>query len=387
MKSVINQKDYSIKAPYFDRFLKVGAVSFDTDNLYPERILEKVNESPTQSAILQNLINYMYGIGLEDWKASVMPPNLTQSWDELIKACITDYVYFNAFAIEVIPNELGDRFSFFHIPIMQVRCGQYNEHNQIEEYYLSSDWTVNSWMSRRVKKIKAWGIEQPQRGEAYLMYFKEYKPNEYYYALPSYISGLNWVMADGAIAKFTNNFIANNMSAGKVVTFPEDISDDRKQELYDAIAECFGGPSAAGNTLVLFGEGGVAPTVNTLETKDADLYIDVNDMVIHALCTANQVTSPSLLAIHDSNGFSSQSEEVLTAYALYMNTVVLPKRTFILSKFNDLLTLNGYPRVFLINDLNVIKELQGVESVNDEKEKDAVQADNNNETKEEEENE
>lgn len=380
IKPNINMKDHSIKKPYFDRFLKVGAVSFDTDNLYPDRILEKVEESPTQSAILENLTNYIYGLGLKDWEADIQQPNFNDSWDELLKKCITDYVYFNAFAIEVIPNELGDRFSYYHIPVMQVRCGQYNERNQIEEYYLSSDWTVNSWMSRKVKKIKAWGIEQPQRGEAYLMYVREYKPNQYYYALPSYVPALNWIMADGAIARFTNNFISNNMSCGKVLKFPNDIEDDRKQELYDALAECFGGAEQAGNTLVLFGEDGVLPEIDTLETKDADLYIDVNDMVIHALCTANQITSPSLLAIHDSNGFSSQSEEIITAYVLYLNTVVIPKRTFILTKLNDLLSLNGYPRVFLINDLNLQKELEGVEGTNDKKEEEAVQADNDNKT-------
>lgn len=380
IKPNINMKDHSIKKPYFDRFLKVGAVSFDTDNLYPDRILEKVDESPTQSAILENLTNYIYGLGLKDWEADIQQPNFSESWDSLLKKCITDYVYFNAFAIEIIPNELGDRFSFYHIPVMQVRCGQYNERNQIEEYYLSSDWTVNSWMSRKVKKVKAWGIEQPQRGEAYLMYVREYKPNQYYYALPSYVPALNWIMADGAIARFTNNFISNNMSAGKVVTFPEDISDERKQELYDAIAECFGGSENAGSTLVLFGEGGVAPEVNTLESKDSDLYIDVHDMVIRALCTANQITNPNLLGIHDSSGFSSQSEEMITAYTLYLNTVVIPKRTFILTKINDLLSLNGYPRVFLINDLNLHKELEGVESTNDKKEEEAVQADNDNKT-------
>lgn len=373
----INLKDYSMKEPYFDRFLKVGAVSFDVDNLFPERVLDNVMKSPTQAAILQNLVNYIYAMGLKDWEANVQQPNLQQSWDELLKACVTDYVYFNAFAIEVIPNAIGDRYSFYHIPVMQVRCGQYNEENRIEEYYLSSDWTVNAWTSRKVKKIKAWGIEQPKRGEAYLMYIREYKPNQYYYALPSYFSAMNWIMADASISRFTNNFISNNMSAGKVISFPEDIDDDRKDELYEAIAQCFGGSENAGSTLVLFGEGGVLPTIDTLETKDSDLYKDVHDMVIRALCTANQITNPNLLGIHDSSGFSSQSEEMITAYTLYLNTVVIPKRNFILSKFNDLLTLNGYPRVFLINDLNLKKELEGEETVNDNKEKEAVEADNN----------
>lgn len=383
MKLNINQKDFSVKPPYFDRFLKVGAVSFDVDNLFPERILNMVEGSPTQAAILQNLINYIYGMGLKDWKADIDRPNLFQSWDELLKACVTDYVYFNAYALEIIPNELGDKYSFYHIPIMQVRCGQYNEDNKIEEYYLSTDWTVNSWMSRRVKKIKAWGIEQPKRGEAYLMYVREYKPNQYYYALPQYFSALNWIMADAAISRFTNNFISNNMSAGKVITFPEDIDDERKDELYEAIAQCFGGSENAGSTLVLFGEGGVAPTVETMETKDSDLYKDVHDMVIRALCTANQITNPNLLGIHDSSGFSSQSEEMITAYTLYLNTVVIPKRNFILNNFNNLLSLNGYPRVFLINDLNLKKELEGEELVNDNKEQEAVSADNENKTLEE----
>lgn len=384
MKMNINLKDYSMQQPYFNQFLKVGAVSFDRDNLFPERVLKAVTESPTQSAILQNLASYIYGMGLKEWEANIEEPNFTDTWDELLKACITDYVYFNAMAIEIIPNEIGNRFSFYHIPVMQVRCGQYNAENKIEEYYLSTDWTVNSWTSRKVKRIKAWGIEQPQRGEAYLLYLREYKPNQYYYAIPSYFSAMNWIMADGQIAKFTNNFISNNMSAGKVITFPNDIDDDKKDEIYEAIAQCFGGSENAGSTLVLYGEGGVAPTVNTMESKDSDLYKDVHDMVIRALCTANQITNPNLLGIHDSSGFSSQSEEMITAYVLYLNTVVIPKRNFILYNFNRLLSLNGHPKVFLINDLNLQAELNGNEAVNDEKEAEAVEADNNNKSTSEE---
>lgn len=376
MKLTINQKDYSIPKPQFNKFLKHGIVSFDRDNLYLERLLSIVNESPTQSAILKNMVNYMYGLGLTDYQNNnVLPPNLTDTWDELIKACMTDYTYFNAFALEIIPNADGKHFSFYHIPVMQVRCGQYNERNKIDTYYLSADWTVNSWMSKRVTEIKAWGSESPKAGTPYLMYCREYQPDQYYYAIPEWVSALNWIMADGKISTFTNNFISNNMSAGKVLSFPNDIDDARKQELYDALAECFGSEKNAGATLVLFGEDGVLPTIENLESKDADMYLDVNDMVVHALCTANRVTSPKLLGIHDANGFSSQAEEIIAAYAVYMDTVIIPKRVFVLTIFNNLLVMNGCKRTFLINDLNIVNDINGEDTVNDAKEMEAVQVD------------
>ena len=134
-------KDYSFASPYIDKMTRRDTwVKFDLDNLYPERVMEIVNSSPLQKSILESKKTYILGAGLEPTDENIYTPNMLETWQELIEKCTNDFVYLNAFAVQVILNESGNRFSFYHQPVSQVRLGNYNEKNFIEKAYLCTDW-------------------------------------------------------------------------------------------------------------------------------------------------------------------------------------------------------------------------------------------------------
>lgn len=386
MKDTIKlaQRDYSVSQPRID--IKQRAawkrwVNFDYDNLFPEVLYNLYADSPLQASILNNQMKYVYGAGLKDYEASIFQPNLLDRWEDIIKKCITDFCIYGAFSIQVVPSVNGDRLLFYHVPVNQVRLGAYNEENQIEYAYLATDWSrVNN---SNVVEIKMFGNEQPKQGERYLLYFKEYDPNELFYAIPKWYSAANWMLADIALSKYYNNYIRNNFSANLAITYPCDLDEDKKKELYEMLVESFGGEENAGNIVLLFGENGSNPVISSIESVNADLYQNVCDTVLKYIVSANRLTSPLLAGLNTSSGFSAKSDEIIAAYTLYKLTVIDEIREFIMNKINYLLTLNGQPRCLVLQDYDFRSEFEGDTTVNDEKEKEQIDADNNDKDQEE----
>lgn len=379
MKDTIKlaQRDYSVSQPRID--IKQRAawkkwVAFDYDNLYPNLIYMLYSESPLQSSIINNQIKYVYGAGLKDYEASIFQPNIAERWEGFVKKCVVDFCIYGAFSVQAVVSEDGNRLLYYHIPVNQVRLGAYNENNQIEYAYLATDWSrINS---SNVVEIKMFGVEQPKKGERYLLYFKPYDPNELFYAIPKWMSASNWIMADIALSRYYNNYIRNNFSANLAITYPCDLDEDKKAELYNMLVDSFGGEQNAGNILLLFGENGTNPEVNPVESVNADLYQNVCDTVLKYIVSANRLTSPMLAGLDTASGFSAKAEEIIAAYTLYKLTVIDELRNFVMDNMNYLLQLNGHPRVLALDDYNFRKEFEGDTTVNDVKEEEMNDVDN-----------
>ena len=361
----ITFRDYTFNPPVINKFTRPNTwVNYDYDNLYPVRVLELVNSSPLQKAILESKKTYIYGAGLEPTEENIYTPNMFDTWGELIEKCLEDYVYLNAFAVQLVLNESGNRFSFYYQPVDQVRLGNYNERNIIEKAYLCTDWR-KAQRNRNVVEIDMFGSETPKKGKPYLLYFKPDQVGEYYYPSIPFMSASNYIMADAALSQYYNNYIHNNFSANLAIRFPLEPTEEKKQELYDNLVRSFGGAENAGNIICLFGENGVVPEINAIESVNADLYNSVVDIIKMALVSANRLTSPILAGISTSTGFSSKSDEIIAAYTLYKLTVINQERAFILKCFNKLLEMNGHTRCLKFIDFDVRKEFEGETQTND----------------------
>jgi len=368
MDKLVTFRDYSINQPYVEKTTRNGWIRFGYDNLYPKLILDLVNSSPLQKSILESKRTYILGAGIEKTDKNQYTPNMLESWTELLEKCATDMVYFGAFSVQAILNESGNKFSFYHTPVDQVRFAQYNERNIIEKAYLCTDWS-RAQRNRNVAEIDMFGSETPRKGKPYLLYFKPYQPNNYYYAVPDFMSAANYIAADGALSQYYNNYIRNNFSANLAIRFPLEPSEEKKQELYENLIKSFGGAENAGNILLLFGENGVNPEISSIESVNADLYNSVVDIIKTAIVSANRLTSPVLAGIGTSTGFSSKSDELIAAYTQYKLTVIADERKFLLDGFNKMLEMNGLERTMNILDFDLRKEFEGQTTSNDEVQK------------------
>ena len=304
MKININQRDYSIDTPFIDKNARKGGwISFGSTNTFPTDVVDLANSSPLQKSILESKITYIWGAGLKPTSTNYLTPNLSETWSSLIQKCITDFVYLDAFSLQVIPNKSGSRFSFYYQPVDQVRFGQYEDDNRIHTAFLCTDWSKGFRKSKNVVEIKMWGTEQPRPGERYLMYFKRERIGELYYAIPQWFSAANWVAADAALSRYYQNFISNNFSASMAIKLPSQPNEDAKKELYENLQKAFAGERNAGTLLLLFGDNGVIPEISNIESKDPTLYNNVVEVVTKQIISAYSLTDPFLTGIYTALGF------------------------------------------------------------------------------------
>ena len=83
-------------------------------------------------------------------------------------------------------------------------------------------------------------------------------------------------------------------------------------------------------------------TVEPIDSANDDYYVVLDARITSRILTAHRITSPLLLGINNGSGFSSNADEIKTAYVHFEATVVEPKRKKILNTMGMILKFAGY---------------------------------------------
>ena len=297
MNYAVIKLSQSVKSyPSFTKNTK-GWISYDHDNLLPQRIIELNNESAINRAVIDNKVTYICGTGVEDG-LYYGQPNPNDDWDTLIEKVAKDYVTFGGYCFQVILNENGKTVSLFHTDFSKIRVGEVNEFGTCLSFYLSNDWrkTYGKYMP---VKIKAYGAEEMQKGVPYLYYYKDYEPSLDYYPVPHYYSALNYIEADGLLGKFYRNSINNGFVPSTIITMPSNPGEDQKARFQHDIESSYAGTNGANSIVVLWGESQeVKPVVTSYSaSSNADLYNNVDEIIFQKIISAHRLTSPTLAGL------------------------------------------------------------------------------------------
>lgn len=370
----INTKDYAViklasnvkSYPVFNRNSK-GWINYDRDNLLPQRIIELNNQSAINKAIIENKVTYICGSGLKD-EQYYGQPNPNEDWDALIEKISRDYATFGGYCFQVILNENGKSVSLFHTDFSKVRVGEVNEYGINLSFYLSNDWT-KTYGKFAPTEITAYGAEDMKKGVPYLFYHKDYEPSLDYYPVPQYYSALNYIEADGLLAKFYRNSINNGFVPSTIITMPSNPSQDQKEQFQRDIESSYTGSNGANSIVVLWGESDeVKPVVTSYTASgNADLYNNVDEIIFQKIILAHRLTSPTLAGISGSGNLAGNANEIINSYVLYNQTVIRKMRRKILDTLNTFVINNGY-RQLEIEDLDIVSQIQQTEFTNPENE-------------------
>lgn len=350
--SVIRLSDTVKNYPTFRRNIK-GWISYDSDNLLPQRLIELNNQSAINRAVIENKVTYICGSGVDD-SNYYGQPNPADDWDELIEKIAKDYVTFGGFCFQVVRNKDGQSVSLYHTDFSKVRIGQINEYGTYLSFYLSNDWRRTTGRYAPVE-IKAYGSEEMQQGEPYLFYYKDYDPSLDYYPVPQYYSALNYIEADGLLGKFYRNSINNGFVPSTIITMPSNPADKQKEQFQRDIENSYAGTNGANSIVVLWGESQeVKPVVTSYTASgNADLYNNVDQIIFQKIISAHRLTSPTLAGLSGSGNLSGNASEIVNAYMLYSRTVIDKLRRKILDTLNRFVVSNGYTKPLIIKDLEI----------------------------------
>ena len=318
-------------------------VEYGSDDNFFQYLIDRYTYSPTNNAIINNIVKLIYGKGLNAVDASSKPNAYAMMRNLFSKECtkkqITDAKMLGQFAIQVIYSK--DRKSIaktHHIPVHLLRAEKCNKDGIIEAYYYSDNWQDVKKFSP--KRIPAFGMSNEP---IEILYIQPYTVGMKYYAYVDYQGALPYTVLEEEISDYLINEVQNGFSGTKVINFNNGIpSDEEMDETEIKVKNTLTG-SRGKRVIVSFNHSEAEKTtVDDIPLNDAPQHYEyLSEECMRKIMLGHQVTSPLIFGIATSTGFSSNADELQNSFILYYNMVVVPYQEMILDAYDKILAFNG----------------------------------------------
>lgn len=332
----------SIQTPQIQEKRGKDWVDFGSNNLYPELLIELYNNSAMHRTACEAKSDAVIGDGIKTFGDEVVNSQ-GETMNEVFEKVAKDYILFGGYSLNVIWSNDGSTIAeYYHLPFNNVRSGKMDEEtDKVEEYYYCHDWKQH----RKYKPQSYAAFSQTNnKGDnaSQIFYYFDYTIGQFYYPLPQYVGAVNDIDTDARISRFHANNLKNGLAPSMMLTFRNGIPTvDEQDEIWRDIERTFAGEEQAGKFFVNFSEPGREPTVEPIENANDDYYITLEARVSSRILTAHRITSPLLLGIKDASGFSSNADEINTAFAHFLGTVIIPDQEKLLKSFNKVVRGSG----------------------------------------------
>ena len=336
-----------------DSWVQYGTGAYK--NLYPQFVIDLYNSSPTHAAVVNAtsamiagddiVVDEVSDGNLDAYvrlKKFIASANRKESLHEIIKKISFDLKLQGGFALNIIWSQ--DRTTIaeiHHVPVERVRCGKLNDWGQVDEYWLSADWSKYRQTGYIPKPVAAFNTND-RTEPSQLLYKGMYSPGMEIYHTPDYQAGTNWCLTDQLISEFHLSNIRNGFSPNFWINFNNGIpTEEERYELEKKIQQKFTGATNAGKFVLTFSDDkSREPTLQPISLSDADKQYEVlNKLVIQNIMIAHRVTSPMLLGVKTEGQLGGRTE-LLDAYELYHNTVISPFQDTIMKCVKYILDVN-----------------------------------------------
>jgi len=327
-------------------------------NLFPQSLIQLYDTSAMHHTAVDAITAGIVGDGIEIIGDEYINQN-GETIEELYEKISLDYVLFSGYAINVIWSKDRTKISeIYHLPFSNVRSGKPNEEDKVENYMYSADWS--NLRKYPYQEYKAFDPTDNKGDNAsQVFYFYGYTPGNQVYPLPNYVAAMNDISLDAQVSRFHANNIANGLAPSMFVKFRNGVpSPEERRDVYQEIEKTFTGTENAGRFFLSFSEADKTPEVTPIESGNDTYYLTLEERISSRILTAHRITSPLLLGIKDSAGFSSNAEEIRVAYAHFEGTVVEPKRKKILQGFGYMLRLAGYNVALKVRPNKLVNEAE-----------------------------
>ena len=327
-------------------------------NLFPQSLIELYDTSAMHHTCIDSITAGIIGDGIEIIGDEYINQK-GETIDEIFEKISLDYTIYQGYAINVIWNKERTKIAeMYHLPFANVRSGKPNEEDTVEEYMYSTDWAnLRKYPYQTYKAFDP--TDNKGDNASQIFYFYNYTPGNQVYPLPSYVAAMNTISLDAQVGRFHANNIANSLTPSMFIQFRNGVpSPEERRDVYKEIEKSFTGPEAAGRFFLSFSEPGKEMQVTPLDNSNDDYYLLLEERIASVILTAHRITSPLLLGIKDSSGFSNNSEEIKVAYAHFEGTVITPKRKKIISGFGYMLRLAGFNVGIKIKPNKLVSEEQ-----------------------------
>ena len=327
------------------QWVPVGIIGPDD---FFQNVTEAFTTSTTNAACIEGIADLIFGTGLYSKDVAfqtVLDKLIPQeemkrvSFDLKLYGNAAFQVYWNADHTKVV--------KFYHVPVQNLRAEKLYDNPKIENYYYCVDWTDQKAI-RNKKKVPTFG---PSTDKMEILYIKNYTPGKYYYSLPDWVSALQFSYVEAELSNLHINNIENGFLPLVMVNMNNGIpAPEERDTIEDMIEAKFTGTRNAGRFMLSFNDDPERkPTIETIQVDNLhDKYKYVSEYAQDRILVAHRVTSPLLFGIRtQANGFSSQSEEMMTAFSILQTMTINPFQNLIINFLTTALSEGGYEDVQL----------------------------------------
>jgi capsid portal protein len=311
-------------------------------------VTEAFTTSTTNAACIEGIADLIFGKGLyskDEAFQTVLDKLVPQ--EEMKRVSFDLKLYGNA-AFQVYWNADHSKVvKFYHVPVQNLRAEKLYDNAKIENYYYCVDWADQKAI-RNKKKVPAFGTSTEKME---ILYIKNYTPGKYYYSLPDWVSALQFSYVEAELSNLHINNIENGFLPLVMVNMNNGIpAPEERDTIEDMIEAKFTGTRNAGRFMLSFNDDPERkPTIETIQVDNLhDKYKYVSEYAQDRILVAHRITSPLLFGIRtQANGFSSQSEEMMTAFSILQTMTINPFQNLIINFLTTALSDGGYDDVEL----------------------------------------
>jgi len=343
--SVVNMAQQEIPVVTEDtktRYAWVPVGINDNDDYFAS-ITEGYNTSTTNAASVEGIADMIFGKGIYSKNPAFQPMLDVVLPQEEIKRVSFDIKLYGNGAFQVYWNDEHTKIiRMYHIPVQTLRAEKIYDNPRIENYYYCTDWTDQRKIKEK-KKVPVFGTSN-QKME--ILYIKNYTPGQYYYSLPDWFSALQFSYVEAELSNLHINNIQNGFLPMVMINMNNGIPAPEERDTIESMIESkFTGTRNAGRFILTFNDDKERqPTIEAVQIDNLhEKFKYVAEYAQDRILVAHRVTSPLLFGIRTANnGFSSQSEEMKTAYSILQTMTIIPFQNLIINALTSALAVGGY---------------------------------------------
>lgn len=315
---------------------------YDQDDFF-DVITDSYNTSTTHAACVEGLADLIYGKGLYSNNEGFQPTLEKIVKQKDLKKLVFDYKLYGNGALQVYWNDDHTKIiKMYHVPVRNLRAQKLVDSPRISNYYYCSNWNDNKAQKNKML-FPAFGTSQEK---IEILWFKTYSPGLYYYSLPDWQPALQFSIIEAELSNLHTNNIENGFLPTMMLNFNNGIpAPEERQTMERMVNSKFTGTRNTGKIMMSFNDDPEKkPTLDVIQTENLhDKYMYVAEYAQDRILVAHRVTSPLLFGVRTAtNGFSSQSEEMKTAYSILQTMTINPMQNVLLNNLKDALVDGGY---------------------------------------------
>lgn len=302
------------------------------NNEFYQYIIDRYNGSPTNSAILDSYTRMTYGLGL-----NIDIPLFSKNE---VRKIVKDFCLFGEASFELMYQK-NKPVKAIHVPKQMVAPEKADDKGNITGYYYCYDWNkITTYEPKRFDAFK-YG-KGANRSE--IVVIKDYQVGQFYFSNPAYLSAMPYAELEEEIANFFINHVKNKFMVSTIINVNNGIpeSEEERKQIARKYQGNTTGTNNAGVVIVSFNDNKEnATTIEQVQINDAYQQYDfLSKEARYQICVAHKANA-SIIGVEKSTGFSSNAEEIQTAFNETMLNVIQPMQEVILDVFQEVATLAG----------------------------------------------